>query len=167
MKPFNRARVPRSEIDQLVRALSKQPAEYFVQYLGENPEPGRIQDFIAQSVDHAMRAEFWRNDRYQVAIYRDDEPAADFPKLLHLSIKRIDRRPIHDWRELQAIKNLLVSPEAEGIELYPAESRRVDMANQYHLFVLADPGLRFPFGFKERVVSDEPIGKSLNRPLDP
>jgi hypothetical protein len=28
-----------------------------------------------------------------------------------------------------------------------------------------DPGVRFPFGFKERAVTDEPLGKSKNRAL--
>jgi len=36
--------------------------------------------------------------------------------------------------------------------LYPAESRRVDTSNQYHLWVMKDPMFKFPFGFKERMV---------------
>jgi hypothetical protein len=55
-----------------------------------------------------------------------------------LSIKRRDREVIRDWRELQAIKNAIVGPEHEGFELYPAESRLVDTANQFHLFVFMD-----------------------------
>lgn len=85
--------------------------------------------------------------------------------MLHLSIKRIDREPIHDWRELQAIKDQLVGPGNEGVELYPAHSRVIDTANQYHLFVLKDPKLRFPFGFAARVVNDDPLGRSKQRPL--
>jgi hypothetical protein len=41
----------------------------------------------------------------------------------------------------------------------------VDGANQYHLFALRDPKIHFPFGFQSRVVTDEPIGKSVNRPI--
>jgi hypothetical protein len=37
---------------------------------------------------------------------------------------------VHDWRDLQRIKNQLVGPECEAVELYPAESRKVDTANQ-------------------------------------
>ena len=48
-----------------------------------------------------------------------------------LSIKRRDRAPVHDWRELQQIKNMIVGDEHEGFEVYPAESRLVDTANQY------------------------------------
>lgn len=46
-----------------------------------------------------------------------------------------DRAPIRDWRVGQRVKNELVGPEAEGIELYPAESRLMDEANEYWLVV--------------------------------
>ena len=59
---------------------------------------------------------------------------------------------MHDWRELQAVKNLIVGPEHEGFEVYPAESRLVDTANQYHLWVFLDPKVRLPVGFREREV---------------
>lgn len=94
------------------------------------------------------------NDQYQVNI--DPHPPNGFhPQLVHMSIKRIDREVIHDWRDLQEIKNMLMGEEAEAVELYPAESRLVDSANQFHLWVVP-PGQRFPFGFTERgVTSDE------------
>jgi hypothetical protein len=71
-----------------------------------------------------------------------------------LSIRRNDREPIMDWRDLQAIKNQLVGCECEAVQLFPAESRLVDSANQYHLLALADPGARFGFGFMFRAVDD-------------
>lgn len=46
-----------------------------------------------------------------------------------------DRAPIRDWRVGQRVKNELVHPEAEAIELYPAESRLMDEANEYWLIV--------------------------------
>jgi hypothetical protein len=52
------------------------------------------------------------------------------------------------------------------VQLFPAESRLVDGANQYHLYCLKDPAIRFPFGFANRMVTDEPIGKSRNRPIE-
>jgi hypothetical protein len=70
-----------------------------------------------------------------------------------LSIKRRDREVIRDWRELQAIKNAILGPEHEGFELYPAESRLVDTANQFHLFVFMDTKVRMPVGFGEREVT--------------
>lgn len=57
----------------------------------------------------------------------------------------------HDWRDFQRIKNELVAPEAEAVELFPAESRLVDTANHYHLWVF--PEYRFPFGMQAREVS--------------
>lgn len=69
-------------------------------------------------------------------------------------------------RELPAIKNELVGPENEGVELYPAESRLMDSANQYHLWVLTDPEKRFPFGFTSRVVTEEAFGKSVQRKFE-
>ncbi len=71
----------------------------------------------------------------------------------HLSIKRLDREIIRDWRELQRIKNDLCGAELEAVELFPRESRKVDMSNQYHLYVMPE-GYTFPFGFVERGVMD-------------
>ena len=101
----------------------------------------------------------FKNDLYQVAV-RHPEPG-----LVHLSIKRIDRRSIHDWREFQAIKNLLVGEECEAVEIYPAESRKVDTANQYHLWVFTDQNYRIPFGFPNRIVTADSFCGSVNRPF--
>jgi len=87
------------------------------------------------------------NNTYQVQVSR----RGDF---VHVSIKRHDRLPIRDWRELQGIKNEILGPEWEAVELYPAESRLIDSANQYHLWAVNDPKFRFPFGFNERLVID-------------
>lgn len=94
----------------------------------------------------------YKNDKYMV-IKKEIAGADGKMELCWLSIKRQDRESIHDWRELQQIKNELVGPEHEAVELYPAESRCVDAANQYHLWVVLDKAYRFPFGFKERMVS--------------
>lgn len=90
----------------------------------------------------------WKNDQYQVNV-QPAEPIKGFPAMIWLSIKRLDKGPVHDWRDLQTIKNMIVGPEHEAVELYPAESRLMDTANQYHLWALADPAVRFPFGFHE------------------
>ena len=87
------------------------------------------------------------NADYLVVIRNTKTYARDMPQLLHLSIRRIDDKPIHSWRDLQFIKNELVGRECEGMELFPAESRKIDYANQYHLWVLKDEGLRLPVGF--------------------
>lgn len=87
----------------------------------------------------------WKNNLYTVAVYDNGEDGKG-GRFLHLSIKRNDREVIHDWRHLQRIKTEICGPEAEGMELYPAESRVVDMANQYHLWVFTKN--RVGFGFR-------------------
>jgi|GEM_PF-1998320 len=116
---------------------------------------------------------YFLNHDYQVAVYDAHgfgmrQPQGAWPAMWHLSIKRKDREPIDEqrWRILQRIKNELVGPENEAVELYPAESRLVDTANQYHLFVLKDSELRFPFGFNERLVAEVESHGSKQRAFD-
>ena len=107
--------------------------------------------------DEINKAEVWLNDLYQVSVRKDKS-------LTHLSIKRIDRGPCKDWRHFQQIKNELCGPEMEGVELYPAESRLVDSANQYHLWVVTEKGFQFPFGWRVRAVTDgDAFGKAKQR----
>lgn len=80
------------------------------------------------------------------------DPSSKWPSMVHVSIKRHDRRAVTSWRDLQEIKNMLLSPEHEAVQLFPAESRLVDSANQYHMWALATPGMRFPFGYTYRDV---------------
>lgn len=89
---------------------------------------------------------FYGNSLYNVFV----KPVGD--GIVWLSISRKDRKTVRDWRDLQRIKNELVGPECEGAELFPAESRLVDTSNQFHLFVLTDPAIRFPFGYTRREV---------------
>jgi hypothetical protein len=124
---------------------------------------GMTEAEVRAEIDDVGSGELWKNDRYQVAVRHlggDDDAV---PMVL-LSIKRVDKQPIHDWRDLQAIKNQLVGPECEAVELYPAESRLVDSANQYFLWCVLDPSFRFPWGFNRRLVSSESSGGSVQRP---
>ena len=89
-----------------------------------------------------------------------------WPAMWYLSIKRNDREVIWDWRELQEIKNLICGEDNEGMQLFPAEERVVDTANQYHLFVIKDAGLFFPIGFAVRNVTDAPITNTKQRTLE-
>lgn len=100
--------------------------------------------------------EVWTNSKYSCDVTYLDE---DRSGALHLSIKRRDRKVIHDWRDLQQIKNDCAGSEREALELYPAESRVIDTANQYHLWV-APEGRVLEVGWKAgRLVTDE-TGKS-------
>lgn len=100
------------------------------------------------------RGDLWLNDKYQVG-RRDCGPDGAGGRVIWLSIKRIDREPIHDWRDLQRIKSELCGPEAEGVELYPAESRVVDTANQYHLWVFTKARLELGWQKGERMTPEQ------------
>lgn len=65
-----------------------------------------------------------------------------------LMIKRHDNKPIREWSSMQAIKNAIVGPEREAVEIYPPDSELVDVANMYHLWVLPE-GQRLGFGFAQ------------------
>jgi len=105
---------------------------------------------IRQLEDYEAKCEYWRNDLYQVQVRRLDS------NLVHLNIRRIDGAAmVRDWRHFQQIKNELLGEECEAIELYPAESRKVDTSNKYHLWGVADPEYRFPIGFDDRDVLDD------------
>lgn len=119
-------------------------------YIPDPSKDAELADYISRHFDIPLEAAYdqiaetrqdpvYMNDTYQVAVHGHGE-------CIHLSIKRIDRKPIHDWRDLQDIKNQLAGPEAAAVELYPAESRIVDTANQYHLWVIKSTTY-LPFGF--------------------
>ena len=101
--------------------------------------------------------EVYVNDIYQVNVQRNKQAdymvreAAMKGKMTYLSIKRLDKKSIHDWRHLQEIKNELCGEDCEAIEIYPVEKRLVDTANQYHLFVFPK-GTYVGFGWTHRSV---------------
>lgn len=111
------------------------------------------------------------NNRYQVVV-EEMEPKEDvnFPPMIHLSIKRRDKRQIEPdshWRDLQRIKNELIGEEYEAVELYPAESRKVDTSNQYHLWVVHNRTFQFPWGFQKRMVLEGGEGPTGAQQADP
>lgn len=117
------------------------------------------------------------NSRYQVTLFHceDDER---FGPVIHLSIKsRENSATAHDWRDMQRIKNELLGPEVEAVEVFPAESRLVDTSNQYHLFCfpgeiggfpgLANRRVKLPWTISHtRLVSESVTGSSCQRPFD-
>jgi hypothetical protein len=110
--------------------------------------------------------EIWRNDLYQVVVRRN-KTIYDAKEIgmTHLSIKRIDNGSIHNWRDLQQIKNMIMNEDCVGVEIYPNENNLVDTANQYHLWVFDDPTFRLPFGFNDgrRVSYETPKGTGVNQ----
>jgi len=119
-------------------------------------------------------AKVWKNDTYTVQV-RSMGSVEPFGEITWLSVKRNDHGTVHDWRDLQEIKNQLAGPEVEGVEIYPAESRLTDTANQYHLWCFPS-GYALPFGFNGRLVMDDTntppeilalAPGAVNRPLRP
>lgn len=134
------------------------------EFYAENRAHGFTKDAISDTFKHLKRCEYWKNDQYQVAIDKETEGNTTPMRVWHLSIKRLDKQPIHDWRDLQEIKNQLIGPECEALELYPAESRLMDTANQFHLWAFPD-GEFIPFGYQTpRVVTDKGLGDAVQRP---
>lgn len=137
---------------------------------------GRLDPRAAKRLYEQMKKEvLYESEHYQVAI--DKSPSHGFRGMIiwHLSIKRHDKAPIMDWRDLQDIKNKLVGKEHEAIQLFPAESRCVDSANQYHLWAFMKEGATrqpmIPIGWTTRFVTDEPWvnggqRKSVQREFD-
>lgn len=117
---------------------------------------------LRAGIEAELRTPIFKNWQYQVARKEQDtgqtreDGRAGTAKLVHLSIKRLDQKPARDWRDLQRIKNELLGPGCEAVELFPSEERLVDLANQTHLWGFDDPTFRFPFGFKTRAVDDIP-----------
>lgn len=135
-----------------------------------NPAVENGADIVAAF--QAGEFEIWRNHLYLVHVWRGQPHPGYDDGVTHLSIRRLDRRAVHDWRHFQRIKNELCGPEWEGLELYPAESRLNDEANQYHLYVVNGPT---PFGSWEgRLVSGPEeaakigaVQRQLDAPLVP
>lgn len=125
-------------------------------------ELGFTEQDAQAAFDDRENAEQWMNDVYVVFVDRDPEGV-----VVRLSIRRQDRKPLRDWRDMQRIKNQLAGPEVEAVEVFPAQSRLVDTANQFWLWCLP-PGERLPFGFEERFVTDDheatPFG-AVQRPF--
>lgn len=111
--------------------------------------------------------QLWFNDEYEIFVYFTEEGGA------HLSIKRMDRASVRNWRHLQQIKNEIVGEEREALELFPRESRVTDNANQMHLWVMPE-GLDIPVGFADGFVTiredevaafNEAGGKARQEPM--
>lgn len=106
----------------------------------------------------------YRNSRYQVHVRRI-HAKNDSPDLIHLSMKRLDQLPYIPYRDRMRIKDELWGPEYEAVELLPARSMEIDLANQTHLWLIESSSYRFPFGFSEgRYVSNLSLDGAVQEP---
>ena len=109
----------------------------------------------------SLGIEVWVNDIYEVWVYR--RKLCDHlvhnelykGKCTYITIKRKDKKAIHDWRHFQTIKNELAGKDVEAMEIFPNELRLHDTVNQYHLFCLPK-GTSIRFGWKDRSVDYTP-----------
>lgn len=114
---------------------------------------------VKKVLNEERQSRLFKNDTYTVLL-REGKLADDNfhveewrGKCAYISIRRNDREPKDNWRDFQEIKNQLGFSEREAVQIYPAESRLVDTANQYHLWVLPE-NVVLPIGFVgQRVVS--------------
>jgi hypothetical protein len=98
---------------------------------------------------------YFINDLYQVEVScKGVDWFGQDKDIIQLCVRRRDGAMIWDWRHLQQIKNELVGEELEGVQLFPAETRKVDTSNKWHIWVLRD-GTKFPFGWAHRDVQDD------------
>ena len=116
------------------------------------------------------RNEKWLNNLYSVTIGRAKFGGDD---ILEFIIARRDQSHIHDWRHFQQIKNDIAGDEAEAIEIYPAESRLLDQANTFWLYVFPAELIKqkgyIPFGFADArhvntVGNTDPSKGAIQRP---
>jgi hypothetical protein len=128
-----------------VNHMSQEKIDAMTQALGRAPIAG--QDFDT---------EVWLNDKYVVHVRRRESGSVS-----SLSIRRQDRSWPRDWRDFQRIKNEIAGSEVEAFELYPAESRLVDTANQFWLWV-CEPDDFMDVGFFDgRLVNGSQLAKQF------
>lgn len=167
--PFGRAQIDTSDFN------TEEAWARYRALADADPDPSHSAEFYHQTYLTLANDEHYINSRYQVAVRRTmvDDGAGGESEMVHLSVKRLDKGVVRDWRDMQRIKNELLGVECEAVELYPAESRCVDTANQYHLWGVRDPNFRWPVGWNEGQVkldnndyNTEVIG-AAQRPFEP
>ena len=88
-----------------------------------------------------VTCDHYENDTYYVRHIKSPE---------RLAIARHDKQPLDNWSAFQAIKNQILGEEVECVQFYPKESKLIDTANVYHLWVIS--GELDNIGFKKRRV---------------
>jgi hypothetical protein len=125
------------------------PGETFlrIEVVRETMKHYQIDEGTARKMldDEHAKSILYINDLYQVAVTELGDG------MLQINIRRRDGSMFKDWRHFQQIKNEVAGPEREAVELYPAESRKVDTSNKWHLWVLPE-GVRLPVGWQNRDV---------------
>ena len=140
---------------QLRLGLLRLPSEVFRDYFdGRIPTLMEKTICIEKAVQAMATVDVYENDLYHVGVNYA-------PPFAHLAIRRHDGKPCKEWLHFQRIKNEIIGAEHEAMELFPAESRLVDSAEEYHLWVHTSPAYRFPVGFGRRFVLTDPTSRAM------
>lgn len=73
-------------------------------------------------------------------------------KVIHCCFRNLEGNDI-PWAEKQWIKDSLFGNDRLAIEVFPAQSRLVDEANMYHIWVF-EKGFELPFGIHKNDISE-------------
>jgi hypothetical protein len=104
---------------------------------------------------------------YQVCVRWDwlgQEPA-DGRAYALLQVCRADGGSVFDWRDLQAIKNVVLGDNWEAVELFPAEWRLKDPSNARYLWAsmgvmpLGLPGGRIVLNAEQAAAPQRPFAE--------
>jgi hypothetical protein len=85
------------------------------------------------------------NRRYSVQFYAEVVPG--YPVITRLLVRRNDGKAGVPWPHRQRIKDELIGPARQAVEIFPPADEVVDDANCYHLWVLPI-GQTIPFSLK-------------------
>lgn len=92
---------------------------------------------------------YWQNSFYLV-FRKELEPELGLDGSVLLTLKRRDGKAIREWKHLQRVKNELVDPEREAVDIFPPQSMVTSMGNEHNLFVVP-VGVSSIFVFEEKL----------------
>ena len=129
----------------------------------------RYPDIPKEAIEEQISDETWGSDTYTVNVHYQ---GGDRDGFVELAIHNHNRTTHVPWRHMQQIKNEILGEEREGVQIFPAESRLIDTANEYWIYVY--PTGKSPMFNRKtklgmnygRQVSDEqsPFGKVRQAP---
>jgi hypothetical protein len=95
----------------------------------------RWQRMLLRPERAADGAEIWANNVYSATLRRFSQGwMLGGGPWAQIGVWCEDGEARHDWRDFQRLKNDLVGPMWEAVELYPREERLMDPSNYYLLF---------------------------------
>jgi hypothetical protein len=76
--------------------------------------------------------EVWGSSQYTATVHYLDDNRDGF---IEVGIHNYHRTTHVPWRHIQQIKNEVFGPDREAVQLFPAEDRLLDSANEYWIYV--------------------------------